>query len=85
MAPWCEELTHWKRPWCWERLKAGGEGGDIEWNDCMASPHRINGHEFEQSPGDSEGEGSLVCCSSCGHRVGHDLAIEQQQQRLQID
>ena len=23
---WCEELTHWKRPWCWERLKAGGEG-----------------------------------------------------------
>ena len=23
---WCKELTHWKRPWCWERLKAGGEG-----------------------------------------------------------
>ena len=22
---WCEELTNWKRPWCWERLKAGGE------------------------------------------------------------
>ena len=28
LATWCEELTHWKRPWCWERLKAGGEG---EW------------------------------------------------------
>ena len=26
LATWCEELTHWKRPWCWERLKAGGEG-----------------------------------------------------------
>ena len=26
LAIWCEELTHWKRPWCWERLKAGGEG-----------------------------------------------------------
>ena len=25
---WCKELTHWKRPWCWERLRAGGEGGD---------------------------------------------------------
>ena len=36
-----------------------------------------NGHEFEQTLGDSEGQGSLVCCSSWGHRVGHDLAMEQ--------
>ena len=28
LATWCEELTHWKRPWCWERLMAGGEGDD---------------------------------------------------------
>ena len=26
LATWCKELTHWKRPWCWERLKAGGKG-----------------------------------------------------------
>ena len=26
LATWCEELIHWKRPWCWERLKAGAEG-----------------------------------------------------------
>ena len=26
LATWCKELTHWKRPWSWERLKAGGEG-----------------------------------------------------------
>ena len=26
LATWCEELTQWKRPWCWERLKARGEG-----------------------------------------------------------
>ena len=26
LATWCEESTHWKRPWCWERLKVGGEG-----------------------------------------------------------
>ena len=37
LATWCEELTHWKRPWCWERLKAGGEGGDRGWDGWMAS------------------------------------------------
>ena len=35
---WCEELTHCKRPWCWKRLKAGGEGDDREWDGWMASP-----------------------------------------------
>ena len=34
----CEELTHWKRPWCWERLKAGGEGDDRGWDNWVASP-----------------------------------------------
>ena len=33
-----EEMTRWKRPGCWERLKAGGEGEDREWDDWMASP-----------------------------------------------
>ena len=28
--------------------------------------HRLNGHEFEQTPGDSEGQGSLACCTPCG-------------------
>ena len=37
LATWCEELTHWKRPWCWERLKAGGEGDDRGWDGWMAS------------------------------------------------
>ena len=39
--------------------------------------HLLNGHEFEQTPGDSEGQGSLACCSSWGHRVRHNLANEQ--------
>ena len=30
--------------------------------------HRLNGHEFEQTPGDSEGQGSLVCCSQWGQK-----------------
>ena len=32
-----EELTHWKRPWCWEGLRAGGEGDDQGWDGWMAS------------------------------------------------
>ena len=38
LATWCEELTHWKRPWFWERLKVGGEGEDRGWDGWMASP-----------------------------------------------
>ena len=34
----CEELTHWKRPWCWEGLGAGGEGDNRGWDGWMASP-----------------------------------------------
>ena len=40
LATWCKELTHLKRPWCWERLKAGGEGDDRGWDGWMASPTR---------------------------------------------
>ena len=41
---WFEELTHWERPWCWERLRAGGEGDNRGWDGWH---HRLNGHEFE--------------------------------------
>ena len=34
---WCEELTHLKRPWCLERLRAGGEGDDRGWDGSMSS------------------------------------------------
>ena len=44
--------------------------------------HQLNGHEFEQTPGDSERQGSLACCSPRGHRARHDLVPEQQQQYL---
>ena len=37
LATSCEELTHWKRSWCWERLKKGGEGDDRGWSGWMAS------------------------------------------------
>ena len=37
LATWCKELTHWKRPPFWERLKAKGEGGDRKWDGWVAS------------------------------------------------
>ena len=42
--------------------------------------HQLKGHEFDQTVGDSEGQGSLACCSPWGHRVRHNLATEQHQQ-----
>ena len=42
--------------------------------------HWLNGHEFEQAPGNGEGQESLTCCSPWDHKeLGHDLATEQQQ------
>ena len=42
LATWCEELTHLKRPWFWERLRAGGEGDDRGWDGWMASPTQMD-------------------------------------------
>ena len=49
-----------KRPWCWERLKARGEG--VTEDKMTGWHHWLSGHEFEQTAGDSEGKGSLECC-----------------------
>ena len=40
LATWCKELTLLKRPWCWEKLRAGGEGDYRGWDGWMASPTR---------------------------------------------
>ena len=37
LATQCEEMTHWKRPWCWERLRAEVEEGIRGWDGWMAS------------------------------------------------
>ena len=60
LATWCKELTHWKRHWCWERLKAGG--GDwrgwqrMRWLDGIT----------DWIVGD--GQGGLACWSLWGHK-----------------
>ena len=53
-----KELTHWKRPWCWERLKA--EEGHTE-DEMIRWHHRLHGCESEQALGVGDGQGSLVC------------------------
>ena len=48
----------------------------------VAWHHGLIGYAFEQTPGDSEGQEILVCCSPWGHRVRCDLATEQQQMAM---
>ena len=60
----------------------GEERGMTE-DEIVGCRHQLNGHEFEQAPGDGEGQRSLACCmQSMGlQRDGHDWATEQQQQQ----
>ena len=75
LATGYEELTHLKRPWCWERLRAGGEGDDRGWDGWMASPTRwmwvwVNSGSWwwTRRPG--------VLWFTGSQRVGHDWATE---------
>ena len=76
LVTWWKESTHWKRPWCWERLKAG-EGDDGGWDGWMASPTQwtwiwVNSGNWwwTRRPG--------VLQSMGLQRVGHDWVTEQQ-------
>ena len=75
LATWCEKLTHLKRSWCWERLKAGGGRDNRGWDGWMASPTRwawvwvsSGSWWWIGRPGMLQSMGS--------QRVGHDLANE---------
>ena len=61
LATWCKELTHLKRPWCWARLKAGGEGDIRGWDGWMASLTQWTW--VWVTPGVGDGQGGLACCS----------------------
>ena len=64
LTTWCEEPTHWKRPWCWEILKVGGEGDDRGLDGWMASPMWWTWVWIGSGSGD--GQGSLASCSRWG-------------------
>ena len=58
-----EQPTHWKRPWCWERLKTKVEEGRVAEDKMAREHHWFNKHKLGQTPGDSEGQGGLTYCS----------------------
>ena len=64
LVTWGEELSHWKRPWCWARLKVGGKGDDGGWEGW--SHHWLDGCVFEQALGVSDVQVSLACFSPWG-------------------
>ena len=49
------------------KIEGRGDKGATE-NEMVGWHHQLDGHEFEQTLGDGEGQGSLACCSPCGHK-----------------
>ena len=77
LANWWEELTHWKRPWCWEGLKAGGEGDGRGWEGWMTS--LIQWTLVWVSSGRAWRVGKPGALQSMGmKRIGHNWVTEQQ-------
>ena len=75
LATWCEELTQWKRPRCWERLRAGGEGDDRGWDGWMTSLTRWTWVWVDSGSWGWTGRpGVLQFMGS--QRVGHDWETE---------
>ena len=76
LATWCEELTHLKRPWCWERLKAGGEGDGSGWDGWMASPTQWTWVWASSGRWWRTGKPGVLL-SMDSQRVGHAWATDQ--------
>ena len=75
----CEQLTHWKRPWSWQRLRARGEEGDRGWGGWIASLTQRTW--VWANPGRQSRTGRPgVLQSMVSQRIRHDLATEQQKQ-----
>ena len=75
LATWCEELTLWKRPWCWERLRAGGEGGNRGWDGWMASLTQWTWVWVDSGSWWWTGRPGMLRFME-SQRVGHDWATE---------
>ena len=63
LATWSEEPGHWKRPWCWERMRAGGKGGDGGRDGWITDSMDMSLSKLQKV---AEGQGSLACCSPWG-------------------
>ena len=83
LATWCKELTHWKRPWCWERWRAGGEGDDRGWDGWMASPTHWRWVWVDSGSWWWTGRPGVLQ-SMGSQRVGHDWATEPNWARTRV-
>ena len=75
------ESTHSKSPWCWERLKAGGEGDDRGFDGWMASPTQWMWVWASSGRWWRTGKLPCLCCSPWGRRVRHNWVTEWQQDK----
>ena len=75
LATWCEQPTHWKRPWCWERLKAKGEGV-TEDEMVRQYQHSMDMH-LRKVRKIMKDRGAWLAAVH-GVPMGHDLATERQ-------
>ena len=75
LATWCKELTVWKKTWCWERLKAGREGDDREWDGWMALSTRWTWVWVSSGSWWWTGKPGVLQ-SMWSQRVGHNWATE---------
>ena len=64
LATSCEELTHWKRLWCWAGL--GQEEKGTTEDEMAGWHHRLDGRESQWTPGVGDGQGGLACCNPWG-------------------
>ena len=75
LATSCEELTHWKRLWCWEVMGAGGEGDDRGWDGWMASLTRWTWVSVNSGSWWWTGRSGVLRFMGL-QRVGHDWATD---------
>ena len=61
-------MTYLKRPWCWERLRAGGDRDDRGWDGWMASPTQWTWVWVDSRSWTGDGQGGLACCSPWGQK-----------------
>ena len=75
LTTWCGELTHLRRPWCWERLRAWGEGDDRGWDGWVASLTQWTWVSVDSGSWWWTGRPGILWFMG-SQRVGHDWATE---------
>ena len=79
LATWWKEPTHWKKSWCWERLRVRGEGGNRGWDGWMASLTQWTWVSANSKRHWRTGKSGVLQFMG-SQRLGHNLVTEEQQE-----